>query len=607
MPAPQEPSRTKKQATDDVQAVLEQSAQGASILISLQVGSRALTFVVNQVLIRFLSPELLGISARFELFNISVLTFCRESIRIALGRQGSPSKQTRKAEESRDAVRYEPARRAQGAINLSYVAIALGPFFSLVFTWFLFWRHPDPISNAVPFYRDAQVTYVVATMLELWSEPCFSIAAQQSLYRLRATAETAAAVARAVVSCALAFASNQFDLGLGALPFAAGQLSFALMMNLVYYWGVIPRAASDGYAVLPKPVPLPTEEYAFGYVRRSAARLAQNLYTQSGLKFLLTQGDSYVMASFASTATLGVYSLATNYGALLARMVFQPIEESSRGVFGGLLAHYTNKEVVPDPTKGEDSDEQPAANGTEKTPPPTAIDPKLRSARDYLVTVLRLYSLMSLGLMSLLPGFAPMLLSIVAGSRWAATEAPDVLGIYAYYLPLLAFNGILEAFVAATASPVQLQKQNQAMIGFTVTFLGAAYMIVGRGNGGAMGVVAANAVNMSMRIIWSYRFVSQWFAERACPLELSDFVPRAFVVALGLATTAALQRVGNQHASLGQGPLSLTEVAKMVGIGGAYGLFLLFTQRKFLADCYRLLRPKAAAPASDATQTKKTS
>jgi hypothetical protein len=44
-----------------------------------------------------------------------------------------------------------------------------------------------------------------------------------------------------------------------------------------------------------------------------------------------------------------------------------------------------------------------------------------------------------------------------------------------------------------------------------------------------------------------------------------------------------------------------------VGIGGAYGLFLLFTERRFLVECYRLLRPKAPAPASEATQAKKTS
>ena len=46
------------------------SARGATFLILLQMGSRAVTFALNQFLLRFLSPELLGVSVQMELFVI---------------------------------------------------------------------------------------------------------------------------------------------------------------------------------------------------------------------------------------------------------------------------------------------------------------------------------------------------------------------------------------------------------------------------------------------------------------------------------------------------------------------------------------------------------
>src|SRR3954470_10544401 len=68
-------------------SALSASAKGATFLILLQVLSRAFTFIVNQVLLRYLSPELLGLSTQLELYSISVLFFSREHIRVAVQRQ----------------------------------------------------------------------------------------------------------------------------------------------------------------------------------------------------------------------------------------------------------------------------------------------------------------------------------------------------------------------------------------------------------------------------------------------------------------------------------------------------------------------------------------
>ncbi|KAK5275762.1 Oligosaccharide translocation protein rft1, partial [Cryomyces antarcticus] len=95
-------------------SILSASAKGATLLILLQVSSRALTFAINQVLLRFLSPELLGLSVQLELYSISVLYFARESLRVALQRQ---------------------SHGVQTVVNLSYLAVGLGVPLSGVLAW----------------------------------------------------------------------------------------------------------------------------------------------------------------------------------------------------------------------------------------------------------------------------------------------------------------------------------------------------------------------------------------------------------------------------------------------------------------------------------------
>ncbi|KAL1845230.1 hypothetical protein VTK73DRAFT_835 [Phialemonium thermophilum] len=64
-----------------------QAVRGASLLILLQVASRAVTFVANQLLLRFLTARTLGVSAQLEAYYLTVLFFARESLRVAIQRQ----------------------------------------------------------------------------------------------------------------------------------------------------------------------------------------------------------------------------------------------------------------------------------------------------------------------------------------------------------------------------------------------------------------------------------------------------------------------------------------------------------------------------------------
>jgi len=265
---------TNPPKSDTQSRLLANSARGATFLICLQVGSRALTFIVNQILLRYLSPELLGISSQLELYAISVLYFARESLRVALQRQGSGSPDGRDEESKKDgAVKedsgvhgqttiqgkskvvesYGPSRRAQEGVNLSYIAIVLGPPLAFIFAR-LYLRNAEPAVLAAPYMHRSLSLYALATTLELLIEPCFVVAQQQMLYGLRAFAETSATFTRCILTCATAIWASTSQQDLGVLPFALGQLGYALVLNVVYYSNIWSKSTVGGFSLIPKPL-----------------------------------------------------------------------------------------------------------------------------------------------------------------------------------------------------------------------------------------------------------------------------------------------------------------------------------------------------------------
>lgn len=237
--------------------------------------------------------------------------------------------------------------------------------------------------------------------------------------------------------------------------------------------------------------PSKTEQFWLSLFSRPLLNLTLSLTVQSSIKYVLTQGDSLLIASLASLQDQGAYALSSNYGGLIARMLFQPIEEASRNLFAKLCAPVT-KAAAADPKAKVDG---------------------VSRASTTLRDILKFYSLISLVAFSLGPTLAPLLLSLIAGSKWSATGAGDVLGTYCYYIPLLAINGVTEAFVAATADQKELYAQSFWMGGFFAAFAGSAYLFLTVLELGAKGLVWANCVNMGCRIVFNLGFVRGFFAK----------------------------------------------------------------------------------------------
>jgi hypothetical protein len=528
-------------------SILSASAKGATFLILLQVASRALTFAVNQVLLRFLSPELLGVSAQLELFSISVLYFARESLRVALQRQ---------------------AHGTQAIVNLSYLAVAVGtPLAYLIAAWWL--RSGTPL---VPYFVEALIMYCLATFVELLSEPAFSAIQQKLLYKIRASAESTATLLRCVGTCGSAILASRAGLDIGVLPFAVGQLAYALSLLVVYSYKTWPIAKAEKFSLFPEKLPnTQDKDIKSSYFSTPLLRLTGSLTLQSSLKYILTQGDSLLITRLASLADQGAYALASNYGGLIARMLFQPMEESSRNMFAKLCA---NSEPSHDKDKAQESKQQKQ---------------NLNQASRVLTVVLRLYAIISLFAITLGPTLAPLLLSIVAGKKWSATSASRVLATYCYYIPFLAINGVTEAFVAAVATNKQLYAQSVAMGIFFAFFALSALFFIGQLELGGSGVVLANTVNMALRIVWNTRFIKNFFGERNSAFRLLDTVPSITALAPAIIVPTLMQMLPGFTYLARFGVLG--ELVSMGAVGSLYVLHVLFFERAFLLECYRMLRP----------------
>ncbi|KAI9707345.1 MAG: Oligosaccharide translocation protein rft1 [Candelina mexicana] len=533
------------------QSLLSSSAQGAKYLILLQVGSRALTFAVNQVLLRYLSPELLGISTQLELYSITVLYFARESLRVALQRQSGSSEDakgdganTKRTQQhlNRYLEAESPAGRTQTVVNMAYLSIFLGiPLAFGLAKWYL--KSASRIVLSSPGIHQSVYIYGFAAILELVSEPAFAVVQQNMLYKTRATAETIATVSRCLVTCVMAVRASKTGEDWGVLPFAGGQMSYAIALTLYYYLSLSTISRSVGFSLYPRSLFSSTQTitYYLTYISSPLLTLSTSLFIQCAIKHILTQGDSLLIASLASLADQGAYALASNYGGLIARMLFQPIEESSRNLFAKLLTVRSNSK--PD-TQG------------------------VKAASEVLRDILRLYMLLSVVAAALGPTVAPLLLKIVAGERWAKTSAADVLATYCYYIPLLAINGVTEAFISSVATNAQLYTQSMVMFAFSLGFASAGFVFLRVLGWGAQGLVWANVVNMLLRIIWSLGFIRHYLRVNGGKLKIREVLPTAGSIASGAGAAAVLIALKKSFKG-GSGDYS-----KSAAVAGPFGLLL---------------------------------
>ncbi|KAI9718136.1 MAG: Oligosaccharide translocation protein rft1 [Chrysothrix sp. TS-e1954] len=292
------------------------------------------------------------------------------------------------------------------------------------------------------------------------------------------------------------------------------------------------------------------------------------MYVQTTIKYILTQGDAIITSSVTSLHEQGAYGLASNYGGLLARTFFQPIEESSRNLFAKLCT-----------------------TGQERSPARTRA---LLRAHAVLRDIIKAYNLLALLAWAVGPLLAPPLLQVIAGNRWIEAGAGDVLAVYCYYIPLLALNGVSEAFVAAVANEEDLRKQSSFMGVYSVIFASAAFILIKVMKLGASGIVWANCLNMSLRIVFNRAYIENFFGSQGQATSYTETLPRIGSISAALGAATVLRGATPFPIFSGASPTEQLMKGGLVAV--LCSTYLIYSERKFLSNAYSLITKADGEP-----------
>jgi oligosaccharide translocation protein RFT1 len=248
-----------------------------------------------------------------------------------------------------------------------------------------------------------------------------------------------------------------------------------------------------------------------------------------------------------------------NYGSLVARIIFQPIEETLRVFFSRILGGETQKKK--------------------------SDDHRVSLAQSAIMLQSLLSIQISLSIILVIFGSAslPILLPLLLPKQYLSTSAPQVLGAWIWYIPVLAVNGGLEAFLSSVATPKDLNNQSRWMIGFSAIYIGSAIVFYSVDLGDAS-LVYANVVNLSARIIYSLRYATNFFNKPKIPIfRWQDTLPsRSLWVVSGL--SAAVIQLSRRRlkadeiaSHLGKRALLNSSVLLHVGVCGSLALLCLGT------------------------------
>lgn len=196
--------------------LLESSFKSAAQLIGLQLGTRLLTFALNQALLRLSTPAAFGtVSIQLDLLLHSTLFLAREPVRDAFLRWPSG----------------EAFQQSQTAKNTAWIPVLLGTPLTLVFGA-LYHSVSAAAVRAQSGFQATVLAYTLSACLELLAEPVFLDVRARLNTQKRVKIEGAAFLLKAILNVALLAYLPETEL---LWAFAAGQLIHGLTLFLGYW------------------------------------------------------------------------------------------------------------------------------------------------------------------------------------------------------------------------------------------------------------------------------------------------------------------------------------------------------------------------------------
>ncbi|KAF4586492.1 Oligosaccharide translocation protein rft1 [Pleurotus pulmonarius] len=477
---------------DDASPVPPPKARSSlTSLFILHVLTRFLTFALNQLLLRTTTPTAFGVTAiQFELVFGGVVLLLREGVRGVVVRLGvglmADGSNTTKGTLQR-------SREIQSLTNLTHLPLLAGaPILIVVSVLYASFLASSETASQ-PHFVEAVVLYSFAGLLELGCEPAYGLATSTLRTDIRVRAEGLGVTLKSVATFLILYFSHHSHIAGDArqyalLAYAFGQLAYSITLALSYA-----TAFKDRSSLLSL---MPT------YFIPRMVNLAFTINAQALLKHVLTESDKLVLSSFSvSLAAQGGYAIAANYGSLVARLVFLPIEESLRLFFSRILA-------LPSPASPSQSP------STEPSSPSRSMS-SLLHAHGSLATLLKSQLSLSLILVTFAPIYLPYVLPLLLPPAFLQeTNAAELLQAWLWCLPVLSLNGGLESFVAVTAETGDIARQSLFMFLFSLLYVLSSLVFYSYFRLGDAALIYANIVNLLARIAFCLSFVRAFFRDQ---------------------------------------------------------------------------------------------
>lgn len=465
------------------------STRGASLLMLTQMVSKLLTFVLNQLLVRMISPTLFGVSAYLDFLYSTILFFSREAVRLSI---------------QRTVPKKSQAQTFQSIINFGFIPFLIGIPISIgIIGWQFHSDTFNEVTNMASSFGYTLALYWLLTIVELLVEPIYAINQYTLNFGKRSKYESLAVVLRCLVTVTMVYYVGGLDEtlknGILLLGFGAGQFVYSLTLFICY----LSDFKSYPNNTL-KITNLKLENGESEWFDSEVTRFWKISFIQMIFKQILTEGDKFIINTFFSTDQRGVYSVMNNYGSIIVRLLFQPIEESVRLTFTRLLG-LKSKQNLADASK----------------------------TIKYLLIFYLHFSILIF-----LAGYynASFLLKILLGgksSNWLNTGLFELFPYYIAYIPFLAFNGVVEAFFSAAASSKETKSYSYFMSYLSVLILILMYLFIQYYQLGIFGLILANSINMVLRICYCASFICKYFSTQGIPVDypqITSFVGQSLLI-----------------------------------------------------------------------------
>ncbi|QLQ79596.1 hypothetical protein HG537_0C02430 [Torulaspora globosa] len=462
--------------------ILERSTSGATFLVMGQLFTKIISFVLNNVVVRFLSPRIFGITAFLEFILGTVLFFSREAIRLSTLRIKDDD------EDGTGENLKGRSRVYQTAVNFGHIPLWIGfPLSIVLIAWQ--YRNINEYFTNLPWFTLSIFLIWMSIVFELLSEPLFIVNQFMLNYATRSQFESAAVTIGCLVNCGVILSFEKLTTsevrteasreGTAIFAFALGKLIHSITLLTCYYLHYLRNFKHKKLFRLRL-----TRVYAANarkgyFFQHDISEHFKKVYFQLCFKHLLTEGDKLIINSLCTVEEQGIYSLLSNYGSLITRLLFSQIEESLRLLLARLLAN--------DRTKN------------------------LKLFMVVLLNITRFYAYLSLLILIFGPMNSPFLLQFLIGSKWSTTSVLDTIRVYCFYLPFLAMNGVFEAFFQSTATGDQILKHSYFMMVFSAIFLVNCWLLIEYFHLSINGLIISNIINMALRLGYCTHFINMFY------------------------------------------------------------------------------------------------